>query len=88
MSIILTVAAFLIAINSLLCFYRTLKGPTVQDRLLGINIIGTKAITLLVLISFILESDLYLDVAFIYALLNFVVVVAISRYLEIRGKEL
>jgi multicomponent Na+:H+ antiporter subunit F len=87
LNIILTAAAFVIAVNSLLCFYRTLKGPTVQDRLLGINIIGTKSITLLVLISFILKSDLYLDVAFVYALLNFVVVVAISRYLETRGKE-
>jgi len=83
----ITLAAIIIVVNSLLCLYRTIKGPTVQDRLLGINIVGTKALTVLVLASFIFQSNFYLDVAIVYALLNFIVVVVISRYLETSGKR-
>jgi multicomponent Na+:H+ antiporter subunit F len=79
---IITAAAIIIVLNSLLCLYRALKGPTLQDRLLGINIVGTKTLTALVLVGFIFQSRFCQDVAIIYALLNFIVTVAVSRYLE------
>ena len=60
-------------------------GPTIQDRLLGVNIVGTKTLVVVVLVTFIQGSDFFLDVAMVYALLLFVVTVAWSRYLETRG---
>ncbi len=83
MSMILTLAALIILINSLLCLARTIKGPTVQDRLLGINIVGTKTLAILVLASFIFKSNFYLDVALVYALLNFIVTVVIAAILAL-----
>jgi multicomponent Na+:H+ antiporter subunit F len=79
---IIATAAIIITLNSVLCLYRALKGPTLQDRLLGINIVGTKTLTVLVLTGFVFQSRFCLDVAIIYALLNFIVTVVVSRYLE------
>ena len=53
-----------------------------QDRVLSINIVATKTLSVLVLVAFIFKSTFYLDVAIIYALLNFIITVTVSRYLE------
>ncbi len=75
------VALFLV-VNAFLCLYRAYKGPTVLDRILAINIIGTKTIVVLVLIAYIFHQTLYVDVALIYGLLNFIVSLAAARYIE------
>jgi multicomponent Na+:H+ antiporter subunit F len=82
MNIIFSFAAIFIITNSFLCLFRTIKGPTIQDRLLGINIIGTKTLSVLVLVTFIFNSSFFLDVAIVYGLLNFIITTATSRYLE------
>ncbi len=82
MSSFLTAAAIIIAVNAFLCLYRAIRGPTVQDRVLSINIVATKTLSVLVLVAFIFKSTFYLDVAIIYALLNFIITVTVSRYLE------
>lgn len=87
MSNFLLLVAVVLIINSFLCLYRAVKGPTIQDRILGINIIGTKTLTVLVLVSFSFRSKPYLDVAMVYALLNFIVTVAAARFLETEGWE-
>ena len=87
MTTFLTGAAVVIAINAFLCLYRAILGPTVQDRVLSINIVATKTLSVLVLLTFIFKSALSLDVAIMYALLNFIVTVTVSRYLEVKGWE-
>ncbi len=74
-----------------LCFlmfspmYRVLFGPTVLDRLVGVNAIGSKTVVLLLLIGFIYERvDMFVDIALAYAFLNFVAVLAASRYFHKR----
>jgi multicomponent Na+:H+ antiporter subunit F len=62
-------------------------GPTIQDRVLAINIIGSKMLIILVLIAFIFKNSIYLDVAILLVLLNFVTILVISRYLETYGGE-
>jgi multicomponent Na+:H+ antiporter subunit F len=64
------------------CLFRAIAGPTLPDRIIGVNIISTKALIILVLIAYIFEQSIYLDVAFVYALLNFIVTVTAGRYLE------
>lgn len=78
------VALFLV-INAFLCLYRAFVGPTVVDRILAINIIGTKTIVVLVLIAYIFHQAIYVDVAIVYGLLNFITSMAASRYIETGG---
>lgn len=66
--------------------YRVIQGPTVFDRLLGLNGISTKAILLLVVIGTIYERvDMFVDISTGYALLNLVGALAVAKYLEGRG---
>ncbi len=72
----------ILGILVLLCLVRAALGPLAADRLVAINTVGTKVIVLLALIAVILGEDFFLDVALVYALINFLDTVAISRYLE------
>ncbi len=60
-------------------------GPTVLDRLVGVNAIGSKTVVLLLLIGYLYERvDMFVDIALAYAFLNFVAVLAASRYFHKR----
>jgi multicomponent Na+:H+ antiporter subunit F len=79
----------LIAITLLIgvYLYRVLRGPTVFDRVLGLNGISTKAIILLVVMGTFYERvDMFVDISTGYALLNLVGILAIAKYLEERGE--
>lgn len=68
--------------------YRVARGPTVFDRLLGLNGISTKAIILLVVIGAIYDRvDMFVDISTGYALLNLVGALAVAKYLEHREGE-
>ena len=63
--------------------FRVVKGPTVFDRVLGLNGIATKAIILLVAIGTAYERvDMFVDISTGYALLNLVSSLAVAKYLE------
>ena len=67
--------------------YRVLRGPTVFDRVLGLNGISTKAIILLAIIGTMYDRvDMFVDISTGYALLNLVGSLAIAKYLEERGE--
>ena len=87
MNIFLTGTAIVVIINALVCLYRVIKGPTIQDRVLAINVVGSKTLIILVLVAFIFKSSIYLGVAILLVLLNFIVIVIVSRYLEVYGRE-
>jgi len=60
-------------------------GPTVLDRLVGVNAIGSKTSTLLILIGLIYQRvDMFVDIALAYAMLNFITVLAAARYFQKR----
>lgn len=66
--------------------YRVVQGPTVFDRLLGLNGISTKAIILLVVIGTIYDRvDMFVDISTGYALLNLIGALAVAKYLEQEG---
>ena len=66
--------------------YRVVRGPSVFDRVLGLNGISTKAIVLLVVIGTIYERvDMFVDISTGYALLNLVGALAVAKFLEERG---
>jgi len=67
----------------MLSLYRAVAGPTVLDRLIGVNAIGSKTTALLVLIGLIYKRvDMFVDIALAYAMLNFIAVLAASRYFQ------
>ena len=66
--------------------YRVLRGPTVFDRVLGLNGISTKVILLLLVIGTANERvEMFVDIALGFALLNLVGSLAIAKYLERQG---
>ncbi|MCB1233896.1 MAG: pH regulation protein F [Verrucomicrobiae bacterium] len=63
--------------------YRVVVGPTAIDRIVAVNVIGTKTAVLLVVIGVIFDRvDMFVDFALAYALLNFIGSLAASRYLH------
>ena len=79
---VLVVLAILLAVY----LYRVLKGPTIFDRVLGLNGISTKAIILLIVMGVYFERvDMFVDISTGYALLNLVGALAVAKYLEQKG---
>ena len=65
----------------MISLYRAVFGPTVLDRLIGTNAIGSKTVVLLLIIGYLYgRVEMFVDIALAYALLNFIAVLAASRY--------
>ena len=80
--------AILIALLTGICLYRVAIGRTVFDRLLSAGLVGTNGIILLILIGFIYgRIDMFVDIALVYALLNFIMVIVIMKYFERGGAK-
>nr|WP_252698526.1 cation:proton antiporter [Natronosalvus vescus] len=79
------IAAAVFVVLAIAMFYRAVAGPTTQDRLLAVNVLGTNTVVILALLAAGLEQPWFLDVALIYALLNFLMAVAISKFTVERG---
>ena len=68
-----------------LSLYRAVAGPTILDRLIGANAIGSKTTSLLILIGLMYQRvEMFVDIALAYAMLNFITVLAASRYFQKR----
>jgi multicomponent Na+:H+ antiporter subunit F len=72
--------AILIVLASFVSLYRGIEGPGIFNRIIAVNVIGTKTIVLLVLIGFIYERPDFFDIALLYAILNFIMTIAATRY--------
>ncbi|RQD73869.1 MAG: cation:proton antiporter [Candidatus Syntrophonatronum acetioxidans] len=77
-----TVACILLVIMTFLCLYRAYVGPTVADRVISINVISTKAIVIMVLVSIIFHKEYFLDIALVYSLIAFLATIAVAKYLQ------
>ena len=76
----------MLAILLFVYLYRVLRGPTIFDRVLGLNGISTKAIILLIVMGIYFERvDMFVDISTGYALLNLVGALAVAKYLERKG---
>ena len=61
---------------------RAILGPTVYDRILAVNMFGTKTVLLIAVIGFLSGRPDFLDIALVYALINFISTVAALRFSE------
>jgi multicomponent Na+:H+ antiporter subunit F len=71
----------------LLCFIRLLKGPSIWDRLLGMNIVATKIVVIIIVYAAINETAFLLDFAIIYALSGFIGTIYISLFFADRKRR-
>jgi multicomponent Na+:H+ antiporter subunit F len=78
-------AAALFMLLAIAMSYRAIKGPTTQDRVLAVNVLGTNTVVVLALLAAALGERSLLDIALIYALLNFLMAMAISKFTVERG---
>ncbi|HSS64598.1 MAG TPA: monovalent cation/H+ antiporter complex subunit F [Gammaproteobacteria bacterium] len=76
------VAAIAILITMVLVLVRALLGPTVYDRILAANSFGTKTVLIIAVYGFLTGRPDFLDIALVYALINFISVVAVLKFFE------
>ena len=72
-----------LAASLILPLLRVMAGPSIYDRVLGVNAVASKTFLLILLVGLLYERlDMFVDIALAYALLNFVGSVAVAHYLE------
>lgn len=76
------VAAFAILITMVLALTRAILGPTAYDRVLAVNMFGTKTVLLLSVVALLYDRADFLDLALAYALINFIGVLAVLKFVE------
>ena len=82
------IASLTILFAVLLSLYRVVAGAHIIDRIIGVNVIGTKTIAEIVLTGYLFNRvEFFIDIAFVYALINFIGTLAFSRYFEQKGVE-
>ena len=75
-------ATLALFIGMLLALFRAYKGPSIYDRILSVNVMGTKAVLLISVLGFLMGRPEFLDIAMVYALINFISVIAVLRFFE------
>lgn len=83
----MTVAALAILVTMALALIRALLGPTVYDRILAVNLFGTKTVLIIAVLAFMKDRLDILDVALAYALINFIGIVAVLKFFEYRDAD-
>ncbi len=81
-SIILLIILILMGLATLFAVIRIIAGPTVPDRAVGLDTATTVTTSFMVLLALLLKRGIFLDVSLVYAILGFLGVIAIARYLE------
>lgn len=77
-----TVAAIAIVVSMILALSRALLGPTLYDRILAVNLFGTKTVLMISVYGFLTGRPDFLDIALVYALINFISTIAVLKYFE------
>ncbi|KAB7513302.1 cation:proton antiporter [Halosegnis rubeus] len=82
---ILLVAAAAFTVASLGGLYRIVRGPTMPDRVIAVNVLGSNVVIVIALLAAAIGEPGALDIALVYALLNFLLSIAISKFTVERG---
>jgi multicomponent Na+:H+ antiporter subunit F len=77
------VASVGLGIAMVMVMIRAVLGPTIYDRVLALNSFGTKTVLLIAVLGFLMGRPEFLDLALVYALINFIGTVAVLKYFEV-----
>ena len=75
-------AAAALLVTMALALIRAIKGPTIYDRILAANMFGTKTVLTIAVLGFLAGRPEFLDIALVYALINFVATIAVLKVLK------
>ncbi len=81
-SIMIYISVAISLISILVALIRFVKGPEKVDRIVAIDVISIIGLTLILLMSTIMKRIIYIDVAIVYAILGFIGVIVVSRFLK------
>ncbi len=76
------VAAAGLLVSMILAMVRAMLGPTVYDRVLAVNTIGTKTVVLIAVMGFLSGRPEFLDLCLVYTLINFIGTIAVLKFFE------
>ena len=77
-----TAAAVALMITMAFAVIRAFVGPTLYDRILAVNMFGTKTVLIIAVLGFLMGRPDFLDIALVYALINFIGVIALLKYFK------
>ena len=83
-TLLLATAGLLVSLAFLLA-YRAAAGPTIQDRVVAVNAIGTTTVVVIALVAGALDQPGVLDIALVYAMLNFLLSLGVARVATVGG---
>ncbi len=74
-----TAATLAILVTMVMALIRAVKGPSIYDRILAVNMFGTKTVLMIAVLGFLMGRPEFLDIALAYALINFVGTIAVLK---------
>lgn len=82
-----SITAIMLLIVMALALARAFLGPTLYDRILAVNNFGTKTVLLIAVMDFLSGRPDFLDIAIVYALINFISIIGVLRFFEYAGQK-
>jgi len=84
MTLVLVLTTMAVFTTMALALTRALKGPTIYDRIVAVNVFGTKTVLVVALITYLTGHADLIDVALVYALINFIAIVTVLKLVKTR----
>lgn len=84
MNLVLVLTTMAVFATMALALVRALKGPTIYDRIVAVNVFGTKTVLVVALITYVTGHADLIDVALVYALINFIAIVTVLKLVKMR----
>lgn len=69
----------ILALLTILCLIRAVKGPTIADRLVAVNMMGTIVMAIIAILALLMKEDYLVDICLIYAMISFLAVVVLTK---------
>lgn len=82
MNTVLVITTLAVLLTMALALVRALLGPTVYDRIVAVNVFGTKTVLVVALVTYITGHADLIDVALVYALINFIAIVTVLKLVK------
>lgn len=80
-------ATIAILVAMALALVRAFMGPTLYDRILAVNMFGTKTVLFIAVLGYLMGRPDFLDVALVYALINFIAIIGVLRFFEYKKAD-
>lgn len=87
LSVVSTVALILVTASIVLAFVRVLRGPSLPDRVMALDMIGLMAVSVIVLTAIVSDEPVLMDAAIALALISFLGTLAFARFIEQRERD-